>query len=262
MFFEKVSKEQFKTDFQNNFIYFENILCDELSQKSFDSLVSYLYDKIKLPQRATTGSAGYDFYFPIDLKIKPNENVIIPTGIKCKIQSVKNIFLALSPRSGHGFKYRLRLNNTVGIIDSDYYNNKDNEGHIFINLSNEGSREVLIKNQTGFCQGIFLEYFLTENDKSSNERIGGLGSTTEIKNKNFSNKIKKDFEVFWATYPLQNQPKEQVLEIYTEVIKNSSFIDALYILNKAKEYKKLCEKEKREEKYIKKPTNFLNQLIK
>ena len=94
--------------------------------------IQRIYEGIKLPRRATAGSAGYDFYMPADMSIAPGETVKIPTGIRVEMQ--EEWVLKCYPRSGLGFKYRLQLNNTVGIIDSDYFGS-DNEGHIFAKLT-------------------------------------------------------------------------------------------------------------------------------
>ena len=134
------------------------------------------YEGIKLPKRATVGSAGYDFYAPFNIELKVGETIKIPTGIRCKITN--GCVLSLYPRSGLGFKYRLRLNNTVGIIDSDYYNS-DNEGHIFIKLSNEGDKSITIKKGEAFCQGMFTEFCVTFNDSTDGVRNGGFGSTSK-----------------------------------------------------------------------------------
>ena len=254
MYFEKISKKQFQVDVQTNFVYFESFLSEELSNKSISNLTDYIYDRIVLPKRATEKSAGYDFFFPIDLIIKPNENIIIPTGIKCNMNDIQNVVLNLYPRSGHGFKYRLRLNNTVGIIDADYYNNNDNEGHIFVNLSNEGSREIKISKGTGFCQGVFSQFLLTKNDVEKGQRIGGLGSSSPP-DLNFE-KNKKNFEIFWNLYPVKKQDKENVFLQYLETI-DSQDLNATIVLNKLKTYISICKKQKREEKYIKNPINFL-----
>ncbi len=136
-----------------------------------------VYDGIKLPQRATRGSAGYDFYAPFDFKLAPGETIKLPTGIRVRME--EDWVLKLYPRSGLGFKYRLQMNNTVGIIDSDYFYS-DNEGHIFVkmtNASNEG-KTVEIVSGTGFAQGIFLQYGITEDDAAEGIRNGGFGSTT------------------------------------------------------------------------------------
>lgn len=136
-----------------------------------------IYDGIALPKRATKGSAGYDFYSPISFSLKPGEGIKIPTGIRVKME--ENWVLKLYPRSGLGFKYRLQLNNTVGIIDSDYYQS-DNEGHIMAKIMNDSREEktVEIKAGTGFMQGIFLEYGITVDDEADGIRNGGFGSTT------------------------------------------------------------------------------------
>ncbi len=139
----------------------------------------HIYNSIALPKRATSGSAGYDIYSPVDFVIKPGETVKIPTGIRCRIDD--GWVLKIYPRSGLGFKYRLQLNNTVGIIDSDYYYS-DNEGHIFIKITNDSNenKTVEIKAGTGFAQGIFVEYGITVDDDAAGTRNGGFGSTTKI----------------------------------------------------------------------------------
>lgn len=138
------------------------------------------YDAIRLPKRATKGSAGYDFFAPFSFRLAPDETIKIPTGIRVKMQD--EWVLKIYPRSGLGFKYRLQMNNTVGIIDSDYFHS-DNEGHIFIkmtNASNEG-KTVAVDAGTGFAQGIFLEYGITVDDEVEEIRNGGFGSTTPTK---------------------------------------------------------------------------------
>ncbi len=139
------------------------------------------YNDIKLPKRATSGSAGYDFYAPVDLIIRPGETVKVPTGIRARMD--EGWVLMIFPRSGLGFKFRLMLDNTVGVIDSDYYNS-DNEGHIMIKVTNcsgigeaEGKTINIAKGQ-GFAQGVFLQFGITTDDEASGIRNGGLGSTT------------------------------------------------------------------------------------
>ncbi len=136
------------------------------------------YNNIKLPRRATKGSAGYDFYAPFDITLKPNETIIIPTGIRCKMND--NLVLMIFPRSSLGFKYRLNLDNTVGIIDSDYYYAL-NEGHIMIKVTNNSldNKELNLKCGEAFAQGIFLNYGITCDDQVSESRIGGFGSTNK-----------------------------------------------------------------------------------
>ncbi len=137
-----------------------------------------LYDNLKLPTRATKGSAGYDFFAPYNFTLPPNKTIKIPTGIRCEIED--NWVLKLYPRSGLGFKYRLQLNNSVGIIDADYFYS-DNEGHIFAKITNDTNEEktISLKSGEGFMQGIFVEYGITIDDYTDGVRNGGFGSTTK-----------------------------------------------------------------------------------
>lgn len=130
-------------------------------------------NEIKLPKRATAGSAGYDFFAPRDFTLPAGGEIIIETGVRVKIS--EGWFLMLLPRSGSGFKYGVRLANTAGIIDSDYYN-ADNEGHIKIKLTG-GSRDFAVKKGEAFAQGIFVPYGITVDDDCTEERRGGFGST-------------------------------------------------------------------------------------
>lgn len=136
-----------------------------------------IYDGIKLPKRATSGSAGYDFFAPFPIILSPSKTIKIPTGIRVKMD--EEWVLKLYPRSGLGFKYRLQLNNTVGIIDSDYYYS-DNEGHIFAKITNDSNENKTIEIEAGlgFMQGIFVEYGITVDDEACEKRNGGFGSTT------------------------------------------------------------------------------------
>ena len=164
--FHKVSFEQFKESWDDSF------------PGASEEEIKEIYDQIKLPKRATRGSAGYDFFSPVDFELKPGETIKIPTGIRVFIESdwVLNIF----PRSGLGFKYRLQLNNTVGIIDSDYFNS-DNEGHIFIKITNDSNenKTVELNAGQGFAQGIFMPFGLVEDDDTTDQRNGGFGSTNK-----------------------------------------------------------------------------------
>ena len=137
-----------------------------------------MYDSLKLPCRATKGSAGYDFYAPFAFSLEPGSTIKIPTGIRVQMQ--EDWVLQLYPRSGLGFKYRLQMNNTVGIIDSDYFYS-DNEGHIFAKITNDSNegKTLEIGAGTGFMQGIFLQYGITEDDAAEGIRNGGFGSTTK-----------------------------------------------------------------------------------
>lgn len=156
--FEKVSLEQWKKDYE----------AVEWKQKSD-------YEDLQLPKRATKGSAGYDFFAPFDIIIPPHSTLKFVTGVKCQIED--GYVLELYPRSSLGFKHRLSLNNTVGIIDSDYYNNKDNEGHIQCKFYNPNDYEVVIKEGEAYMQGIFKEFFLADEEEVTEERVGGIGST-------------------------------------------------------------------------------------
>ena len=162
--FEKVSFKQFKEDYQK---VFDNLDEDKIKE---------IYDSIKLPTRATKGSAGYDFYMPFDYTLEPNQTLLVPSGIRCFIK--EGYFLAIFPRSGLGYKYRLQLDNTVGIIDSDYYNAL-NEGHIMIKVTNDSrnNKSVVLEKNKGFVQGIFIPFGITVDDNSNENREGGFGST-------------------------------------------------------------------------------------
>ena len=169
--FKKVSFEQFKKDWNDTF---------NLDNKHTENELLEIYNNIQLPKRATNGSAGYDFKSPVDFTLQPNATIKIPTGIRCVIK--ENWVLKCYPRSGLGFKYRLRLDNSVGIVDSDYYFS-DNEGHIFFKLTNETNSGKLlkIKKGEGFAQGIFVEYGITIDDDEYEKEVrnGGFGSTTK-----------------------------------------------------------------------------------
>ena len=163
--FYKVSYEQFKEGWLGEF------------PDAGEEEIQKVYDELRLPKRATKGSAGYDFFTPFQVVLNPNETVKIPTGIRVRMD--ESWVLKLYPRSGLGFKFRLQLNNTVGIIDSDYYYS-DNEGHIFAKITNDSKdgKVVCIEKGTGFMQGIFVEYGITEDDDADAIRNGGFGSTT------------------------------------------------------------------------------------
>lgn len=162
--FHKVSKEQFIKDFKDTFSSYS------------EEEIEKIYDEVSLPKRATKGSAGYDFYTPVSFELKPGESIKIPTGIRAQMED--NWVLSLYPRSGLGFKYRLQLNNTVGIIDSDYFYS-DNEGHILSKITNDTreNKTLVLEKGIGFMQGIFMEYGITTDDDAKETRNGGFGST-------------------------------------------------------------------------------------
>lgn len=140
--FEKISFEQFSKDIKND---------------------KDLYDSYVLPKRETKYAAGYDFYSLYDFCLKPGEIIKIPTGIK--VQMENDDVLLLLDRSGMGFKYNIRMCNQVGVVDKDYYNNKSNEGHMFVRLQNEGKEDWIVKKGEGFCQGLFIKYLVTDDDE-------------------------------------------------------------------------------------------------
>lgn len=141
-----------------------------------DEIITEIYNNIKLPIRATSGSAGYDFYSPLKFTLHPDQTIKVPTGIRCKID--EGWVLKCYPRSSLGFKYKLQLNNTVGIIDSDYYCSV-NEGHIFLKITNTTNEGKLLKVNMGdgIAQGVFVEYGITYDDDVNRIRKGGFGST-------------------------------------------------------------------------------------
>lgn len=157
----------------NKIARFEKVSFEQFNQMCNDHEA---YDSIELPKRATKGSAGYDFHMPFELTINPGETYKIPTGIRSEIAD--GWVLQIFPRSSLGFKYKLQLDNTVGIIDSDYYH-ADNEGHIIIKVTNNSDRVLELKQGDRFAQGIFIPYGITVDDESNEERTGGFGSTNK-----------------------------------------------------------------------------------
>ncbi len=164
--FEKVSIKQFVNDWISTF-----------PQQTLEQAVM-AYESIQLPRRATSGSAGYDFFAPVGFELPAGSTIKIPTGIRAHIED--GWVLTLYPRSGLGFKFRFQLDNTVGVIDSDYAHS-DNEGHIFLRMTND-SREgkgLRVSGGTAFAQGIFLPFGVTVDDDAQAQRNGGFGSTTK-----------------------------------------------------------------------------------
>lgn len=157
--FEKISRKQYEIDFKNGF--------EECR-----------YEEIRYPKRSTSGSAGYDFFSPIDFSLEVGQSIKISTGIKARMN--KDIVLLCMPRSSHGTKYRLQLDNTIGVIDSDYYNSEKNEGHILLKVTNDGKegKTLTIRKGEAFAQGIFIPYYTTNDDRTKTKREGGFGSTS------------------------------------------------------------------------------------
>lgn len=160
--FEKVSLNQFESAVRETYFLYGD--------------VKELYDTIRLPCRATAGSAGYDFFSPFDFALQPGESITIPTGIRVKMDP--GWFLLGVPKSGLGTKYRLQMDNTAFVIDGDYYHS-DNEGHIFVKLTNDSREGRVLSIQAGdkFVQGVFLPYGITYSDDAAGSRNGGFGST-------------------------------------------------------------------------------------
>jgi len=163
--FEKVSVQRFVADWIATF-----------PQQSVEQAVM-AYERIQLPRRATSGSAGYDFFTPVGFELPAGESIKIPTGVRALIE--EGWVLTLYPRSSLGFKFRFQLDNSVGIIDSDYARS-ENEGHIFLRMTND-SREgkgMRVPAGAAFAQGLFLPFGVTVDDDAQGIRNGGFGSTT------------------------------------------------------------------------------------
>lgn len=169
--FEKISFEQF-------FEAMKGILGQEVwdDKGEQEQEIRDVYENIKLPTRATSGSCGYDFHTPIGFMLRPGETIKIPTGVRVKIDD--GWWLGCFPRSSLGFKYRMQLDNTTGVIDSDYYYSS-NEGHIFLKLTNDSREEKIIDVEPGdaLIQAIFIPYGITYSDNVTAVRDGGIGST-------------------------------------------------------------------------------------
>lgn len=153
-------------------------------------------ENLKLPERSTKNSAGYDFFAIEDVEIVPvghdiytsyndhnlgsivhrnTKPTVVKTGVKAKM--LHNEFLLLANRSSNPGKKDLVLANGVGIIDSDYYGNPDNDGEIMFPFYNVGTEPIEIKKGDKLGQGIFMKYALTDDDNAVGERTGGFGST-------------------------------------------------------------------------------------
>lgn len=160
---------------------FEKVSYEEFNKAMLDivgtneEFIRDCYDNLKLPKRATVGSAGYDFFSPFSFELKPGQTIKIPTGIK--IEMPKGVVAICVPRSSYGFKYRMMLENTVGVIDSDYYNNPSNEGHCMAKFTNHGDKTMEVNAGDAYMQCLLLPYLLTDDDEVTENRTGGIGST-------------------------------------------------------------------------------------
>lgn len=166
-----------------------------MRKRGFEIVSKFKNEDINLPVRKTNASAGYDFeaaeslIVPSIWKILAEKvfvgeatglkATLIPTGIKSYM--LDDEYLQLSIRSGTALKTGLILANGVGIVDSDYYNNPDNEGHIMFPVHNLGFRDKLIKKGERIGQGLFLKYLKADGDTSNGIRTGGFGSTDKEK---------------------------------------------------------------------------------
>ena len=163
--FEKISIEQFTKDMKNYLHLIEN------------KKIREVYNKIKKPVRKTIKSAGYDINSVINFYLNPGEKIKIPTGIKAYMLPDEVLYAHI--RSSLGFKYKVGLLNQVGVIDSDYYNNQDNEGHIWIGIMNDGKNPLEVKSGEAVAQLVFNKYLLCDGDNrnTGDIRSGGFGST-------------------------------------------------------------------------------------
>ena len=140
---------------------FEKISFEQIKKDIVDHKV--LYESYSLPKRGTKCSAGYDFYSLYDYTLRPGEIMKIPTGVKVCMEEDDVLFLI--DRSSMGFKYNVRMCNQVGVIDADYYNNNDNEGHMWIRIQNEGDKDYIVKKGEAMIQGIFIKYLKVDNEE-------------------------------------------------------------------------------------------------
>lgn len=183
IYFEKTTFGSFLRDVKKSDLLIESIYRHKEDNVDIVQYIKSCYDNITLPKRKTQYSAGYDFSCPFNIDLRPGEIIKIPTGIKAHMP--ENLFLSINIRSSLGIKRQLRICNSVGIIDCDYYDNPSNEGDIIIALKDERSNDTpsyifnKIKANECIVQGIFLPYYITENDNSTEIRVGGIGSTSE-----------------------------------------------------------------------------------
>ncbi|MFW6015388.1 MAG: deoxyuridine 5'-triphosphate nucleotidohydrolase [bacterium] len=169
--FKKISLKQFEKDFIDYLLDPETWEDESIDDKKYR-----LNKTVKIPKRGTAMSAGYDVFTPFGFTLKPKQDINIPTGLKAYMQPDEVLFAY--PRSGMGFKYYVRLANTIGVVDMDYFNNEDNEGHIWIKIRNEGNKVLEIRKGQAIVQFIFQKYLLVDGDNFEGEkRKGGFGST-------------------------------------------------------------------------------------
>ncbi len=148
-------------------------LWKKVSEKQFAADGGVDYQNISLPKRATDGSAGYDL-FAADLYVfAPHQQIAVASGVRCQMR--RNFVMFVLPKSGLGVKYNLRLANTVGVVDSDYYGAK-NEGHLLVHLIN-GDKPLTIDKGQAYAQAVFLKFYKAKEQRPKDKRLGGFGST-------------------------------------------------------------------------------------
>ena len=163
--FEKVSWGQFQKDYVDTFGEGKTINMDDVRK---------IYDDIKLPCRKTRFSAGHDISIPFNITLPSKEKLMIPTGVRCKMDT--DYVMIIAPRSSLGIKKGLRISNTIPVIDSDYYD-ADNEGHIFVSVINDGKEPIKFKIGDNIVQALFVPYGIADDNVVIAERTGGIGST-------------------------------------------------------------------------------------
>lgn len=159
--------------------FFEKVPFEEFEKYYGDD--KDLYESYKLPVRATTCSAGYDFFAIEGFTIKPGEIKKIPTGYRSKFG--EDEVLMIFVRGNVGFKHNVRLCNQVGIIETDYYGNSENGGHLFVALQNEGKEDFVVPRGIAYVQGVFTKFLMTDDDNVAAKRVGWLGSTNKKEEK-------------------------------------------------------------------------------
>lgn len=185
MKFEKIDRDQFRRDFLDSYLYgnlaraVDKIEKVENRDLRARNLADMIWDKLVLPKRGTIGSAAYDFFFPLEMRLDPGVTIDIPTGVAWNVSNEKNdnFVLFIFSRSSIGIRYNIIQPNLVSVIDKDYYGCAKNGGHIHIHLQNTGSDMAILHANTGYAQGVITKFYLTEDDETTAIRTGGFGST-------------------------------------------------------------------------------------
>ena len=149
--------------------------------RGFEIAKGFEEKSINLPIRKTKYSAGYDIEAAEDIVIpsfkKGMAPTLVKTGIKAYMQDDE--VLMLYNRSSNPKKKGLILANSVGVVDKDYYENLDNDGHIMFAFYNIKDEDIIVKKGEAIGQGVFQKYFISDNDQAEGKRLGGFGSTTK-----------------------------------------------------------------------------------